>query len=372
MRNWDYRYCWLRDATFTLYALLVARLHRRGERLARLAAARRRRRAGGPADHVRRRRRAPAARARARLAPGYERLAAGARRQRGAEQFQLDVYGEVMDALHLARGAGLRARRRMPGRSSARCSTSRDGLARSPTTASGRCAARARHFTHSKVMAWVAFDRAVKAVERVRAATARSTAGAPARRDPRARSARGLRRERGSFTQSYGARRARREPAADPLVGFLPPDDPRVRGTVEASERELMRRRLRAALPHRARRRRRSAAGEGTFLPCTFWLADNLALTGATTRRGELFERLLELRNDVGLLSEEYDPRTRRCWATSRRRSRTSRWSTRRWLLSMPAHSLSERCLHGDRPATVRGDEHPAQTTAGAGPKAIG
>ena len=167
-----------------------------------------------------------------------------------------------------------------------------------------------QHFTHSKVMAWVAFDRAVKSVEQFGpAGPGRALARDPPRRSTPRSAARASTPSCNTFTQYYGSKQLDASLLMIPLVGFLPADDPRMVGTVEAIQRELMRGRLRAALPGD----RRGAVdglppGEGAFLPCTFWLADNLALHGRDDEARALFERLLALRNDVGLLSEEYDP----------------------------------------------------------------
>jgi GH15 family glucan-1,4-alpha-glucosidase len=170
-----------------------------------------------------------------------------------------------------------------------------------------------RHFTHSKVLAWVAFDRAVKGCERF------GLAG-PVDRWRALRDEihaevcdRAFDRTRGTFTQSYGSTELDAAVLLIPLVGFLPADDPRMQGTVAAIESELVEDGF-------VRRYSRAAAGrvdgvegvEGAFLPCSFWLADNLAMMGRRDEASELFERLLDLRNDVGLLSEEVDPANRR------------------------------------------------------------
>jgi GH15 family glucan-1,4-alpha-glucosidase len=168
-----------------------------------------------------------------------------------------------------------------------------------------------RHFTHSKVMAWVAFDRGIKLceefgregpVERWRAI--RNAIHAQVCREA-------WNKELGSFTQSYGSSRLDASLLLLPLVGFLPPEDPRVRGTLEAvraqlsSDGFLLRYRSEETIDG-------LPAGEGTFLPCSFWLVDALALDGRHDEAAALFERLLHVRNDLGLLAEEYDPRTGR------------------------------------------------------------
>jgi GH15 family glucan-1,4-alpha-glucosidase len=159
-------------------------------------------------------------------------------------------------------------------------------------------------------MAWVALDRGIKAVE------SQGVEG-PAERWRRTRARihadvcrKGYSAKRGAFVQHYGSNCLDASLLLMPLVGFLPPEDPRVRSTVEAIERELMSEGF--VIRYLTTRRVDSLpAGEGVFLPCSFWLADNLALQGRKADAEALFERLLELRNDVGLLSEEYDPRAR-------------------------------------------------------------
>jgi GH15 family glucan-1,4-alpha-glucosidase len=164
-----------------------------------------------------------------------------------------------------------------------------------------------RHFTHSKVMAWVAFDRAVRCVDefgregtRERWASLRDEIHAQVLE-------RAWNDEKQAFAQSYGSDALDASVLLMPLVGFLPATDPRFVSTVEAIRRELMRDGL--VLRYLPEQSADGLAGdEGVFLPCSFWLADVLALQGKTSEARELFERLLDLRNDVGLLSEEYDP----------------------------------------------------------------
>jgi GH15 family glucan-1,4-alpha-glucosidase len=168
-----------------------------------------------------------------------------------------------------------------------------------------------RHFTYSKVMAWVAMDRAVKAIRRFHL-------DGPEDRWRRLRDAihddvcrNGFDTGRNSFVQYYGGSALDGALLLLPLVGFLPPDDARIRGTVQAIRRDLMT----GGLVRRYDTGKDTDGldgGEGVFLACSFWLADNLALSGQHAEARELFERLLDLRNNVGLLSEEYDPRSRR------------------------------------------------------------
>jgi GH15 family glucan-1,4-alpha-glucosidase len=305
-RNWDYRYCWLRDATFTLYALLEnghrdeARAWR--EWLLRAVA--------GKASQLQimyglaGERRLPELELD--WLPGYE----GSRPVRignGAHgQFQLDVFGEVADVLHLCRRKGLQPTRdgwRLE-QALLECLESRweepdDGIweVRGPR----------RHFTHSKMMAWVALDRAVKDAERYGLDAPLDRWRALRDRIHAEVCARGYDAGRGAFVMHYGGRDLDASLLMMPLVGFLPAADPRVRGTVEAVEREL----LRDGLVRRYREDSGAdglVGGEGTFLLCSFWLADNYAMLGRYADARRLFERLLGLRNDLGLLSEEYDP----------------------------------------------------------------
>jgi GH15 family glucan-1,4-alpha-glucosidase len=319
VRNWDYRYCWLRDATFTLYTLLQASYQEEAqawqEWLLRAVA-------GDPASTQIMYGLAGERRLdewEIGWLPGYE----GSRPVRignaASGQFQLDVFGEVLDAMNLARRMGLPAptTARRQDDEKARWNLERalvnfvESAWQQPDEGIWEVRGPRRHFTHSKVMAWVALDRAVKAVE---------TFGleGPVERWRKTRDAiheqvcrEGYDTRLGSFVQSYGSRELDASLLLIPLVGFLPPSDPRVAGTVEA---------IRKHLDHDgfvARYDTRSdvdglPAGEGAFLPCTFWLADNLVLLGRRDEARELFDRLLGLRNDVGLLSEEYDPRAKR------------------------------------------------------------
>jgi GH15 family glucan-1,4-alpha-glucosidase len=306
-RNWDYRYCWIRDATFTLYALLIsgfleeARAWR--EWLLRAVA-------GQPAQlqtmyGLGGERQLPERELS--WLSGYE----GSRPVRignaARSQFQLDVYGEIADAFHVARRYGIE-----PHDDSWRVEkTLLDFLEsawQEPDEGLWEVRGPRRHFTHSKVMAWVAADRAVKAVERF------GLAG-PVERWRALRSTiheevcrRGFDSERKTFVQSYGGRALDAALLMMPLVGFLPASDPRVASTVAAIERELM-------VGGLVRRYSTETGvdglppGEGAFLACSFWLADNYAILGRYGEARVLFDRLLALRNDVGLLAEEYDPR---------------------------------------------------------------
>jgi GH15 family glucan-1,4-alpha-glucosidase len=307
MRNWDYRYCWLRDATFTLYALML------GGYTAEAVAWREwllRAVAGEPAHAqilygVAGERLVPEWEVS--WLPGY----AGSRPVRvgnaAARQFQLDVYGEVLDALHTARRHGLPAdenawhvERRMVAFV--------ERMWREPDEGIWEVRGGRRHFTHSKVMAWVALDRAVQAVERfgLEGPVARWRA---VRAEIHADVCRhGYDPGRGAFVQFYGSDLLDASLLMIPLVGFLPADDPRMRSTVKAIQEHLTTDGFVARYPT-VPDVDGLPPGEAAFLPCTFWLADNLALQGRLDEARALFEKLLAVRNDVGLLSEEYDPR---------------------------------------------------------------
>jgi GH15 family glucan-1,4-alpha-glucosidase len=309
VRNWDYRYCWLRDATLTLLAFLNAGY--REEALAwrtwLLRAA-----AGDPADlqimyGVAGERRLTELELP--WLPGYEGSKPVRIGNAATQQFQLDVSGEVMDALHQGRVHELEV-------SQEAWALQRhvlDQLTRAwkePDEGIWEVRGARRHFTHSKVMAWVAFDRGVQAVERFGRAgpVERWRATRAEIHDEVLR--RGFDTELNSFVAIYGSRRLDASLLVIPLVGFLPADDPRMTGTVAAIERTLLRDGFVQRYEHDEETESFDGLppGEGVFLPCTFWLADNLALQGRLDEARELFERLLSLRNELGLLAEEYDP----------------------------------------------------------------
>ncbi|MGH8972807.1 MAG: glycoside hydrolase family 15 protein, partial [Acidimicrobiia bacterium] len=229
-------------------------------------------------------------------------------------QFQLDVYGEVCDALHQARRAGIDPELDAWYLQVALLEFLEGAWSR-PDEGIWEVRGPRRHFTHSKVMAWVAFDRAIKDAEHT--GVGGSDRGAPLDRWRACRSAihaevlaQGVD-HRGVFVQSYGSSELDAALLMLPLVGFLPATDERVVRTVAAIEREL-------TVDGFVRRYGTGAlgnvdglpGGEGVFLPCTFWLADNLVLQGRHDDATDLFERLLDVRNDLGLLAEEYDPTT--------------------------------------------------------------
>jgi GH15 family glucan-1,4-alpha-glucosidase len=306
VRNWDYRFCWLRDATFTLYALMVGGYADEAvawrEWLVNAAA-------GEPSQLqimygiAGERRLTEFA---LQWLPGYENSQPVRIGNAAYQQHQLDVYGEIMDALHLAMQIGVPA-----DENSWRVQQAMMRFLESdwqkPDEGIWEIRGPRQNFTHSKVMAWVAFDRAIKSVEQF---------GLEGPVDEW-RKVRSRIREQvlelgfnpmvNSFVQYYGSA----EPDASllmlPLVGFIEPNDPRMIGTVKFVTDTL----LHQGFLHRYVTKTAIDAlppGEGTFLLCTFWLADNLALQGRHAEAEEIFERLLSLRNDVGLLSEQYDP----------------------------------------------------------------
>ena len=226
------------------------------------------------------------------------------------DQLQLDVYGEVMDALHQARDGGLDATTGVGAAAGAASSTWSTRLAASRTRASGRCAARAQHFTHSKVMCWVAFDRAVRAIEEFGLAGPARALARAARRESTPRSAgEGYDRSKGAFVQRYGATALDASLLLLPLVGFLPPDDPRMLGTVAGDRARARAGRPRAPLPRRGRPSTACRRARAPSSPAASGSPTTTRCRGVAREARALFERLLGLANDVGLLAEEYDPR---------------------------------------------------------------
>jgi GH15 family glucan-1,4-alpha-glucosidase len=309
-RNWDYRFCWLRDATLTLLAFMNGGYFEEAKAwrdwLHRSIA-------GSPDQiqimygiagerHLRE--------WEADWLPGYQ----GARPVRignaAHDQLQLDVYGEVMDALHHARAGGLAAppaswdlQRSMMDHLESIWQAPDEGIWE---TRGGR-----RKFTFSRVMAWVAFDRSIRSAESFGLAGPLDHWRALRQQMHETICREGFNADRDSFTQEFGGRQLDASLLLIPGVGFLPPDDPRVRGTVAAIEREL----LAGGFVQRydtSDSKDGLPPGEGAFLACSFWLADNYAMQGRMDEATALFERLLALRNDVGLLAEEYDPRAGR------------------------------------------------------------
>ncbi len=307
-RNWDYRFCWLRDATLTLESLMRGGFYQEAmawrnwllratagdpsQMQIMYGAAGERRLDEWEVDWL----------------PGYEGASPVRIGNAAAGQFQLDVYGEVMSALYESEPAG------EPGDSPAwefQLSLMKflaDGW-REPDDGIWEVRGPRRHFTHSKVMAWVAIDRAIKTAEDY-------GMEAPLDRWKEVRQEiheqvcdQGFNASKGSFTQYYGSDQLDASLLMIPLVGFLPAHDPRVRGTIEAVEREL----VDGGFVLRYRTVDTGdvdglSGREGAFLACSFWLADCLSMLGRDRDARQLFDRLLGLRNDLGLLSEEYDP----------------------------------------------------------------
>jgi GH15 family glucan-1,4-alpha-glucosidase len=310
-RNWDYRYCWLRDSTFTLQALLgtgyVAEAKAWREWLLRAVA-------GDPADLQI----MYALDGTRRLSeytvdwlPGYQGASPVRVGNAAADQLQLDVWGEVLDSLHLSREAGIAA-------TDAGWDLQRalldflEGNWRQPDNSLWEVRGSRQQFVHSKVMAWVGFDRAVTAVERHRL-------DGPSDRWRAIRDdihqevcAKGFDTGRNTFTQSYGSTGLDAASLLIPRVGFLPWSDPRVTGTVGAVQRELSHHGFLLRYDPEHENIDGLPGTEGAFLACTFWLIDALHGIDRGDEAEALFERMLELRNDVGLLSEEYDPATGR------------------------------------------------------------
>ncbi len=309
-RNWDYRYCWLRDATLTLFSLMNAGYYDEAgawrDWLHRSVA-------GSPEQiqimyGIAGERRL--AEWEIKELPGYQGASPVRIGNAASEQLQLDVFGEVTEALHQARSGGL-------AHAPASWDLQKAIIAHLETiwqqpdegiweTRGGR-----KHFTYSKVMAWVAFDRMVKDAE---------THGldGPVEHWKAVRDQvhaevlqRGFHPGKNSFTQHFDTDALDASLLLIPLVGFLPHDDPRVRGTTAAVEREL----LRDGYVLRYDTQGGSdglPGGEGAFLACSFWLVDNWHMQGRKDDARAFFERLLSLRNDLGLLSEEYDPAAKR------------------------------------------------------------
>jgi GH15 family glucan-1,4-alpha-glucosidase len=309
-RNWDYRYCWLRDATITLLSLMNAGYYDEASAwrdwLLRAAA-------GSPSqlqimyglagERYLHEHELP-------WLPGYEGSAPVRVGNAAHDQLQLDVFGEVMDALHHARVGGMegtvdewRLQQALVRYLASVWDQPDEGIWE---VRGGR-----QQFTYSKVMAWVAVDRAIKGAEQFGLDGPLGRWRALRQQIHDDVCTRGFDRGDGTFVQAYGSKQLDASLLLIPLVGFLPPSDPRVCGTVAAIERRL-------TIDGLVLRYDTAAtadglpAGEGAFLACSFWLANDLFLVGRRDDARRLFERLLDLRNDVGLLAEEYHPQARR------------------------------------------------------------
>ncbi|HEY6205312.1 MAG TPA: glycoside hydrolase family 15 protein [Chthoniobacterales bacterium] len=313
VRNWDYRYCWLRDATFTLLALMEAGYIDEAkawrEWLLRAIA--------GSAAQMQI---MYGVRGERRLLEfelpwldGYENSKPVRVGNAASAQFQLDVYGEVLDAMFHAHNAGI-GNRESDWRLQVQLMHFLESNWEKPDEGIWEVRGGRKHFTHSKMMAWVAFDRAIKLVEECNCAAEKNTGRWKKIRDQIHAEVcqRGYNRDKRAFTQFYGSDALDASLLMMPQVGFLSPSDERVRGTIDAIERELMH----DGFVLRYRPQEENVDGlpgrEGVFLPCSFWLANCLHLTGRKKEARELFARLLKLRNDLGLLSEEYDPVAKR------------------------------------------------------------
>jgi GH15 family glucan-1,4-alpha-glucosidase len=308
VRNWDYRFCWLRDATFTLYSFMTAGYFEEARSWTNWLL----RAVAGDPSQLQIMYGAAGERTLTELEIphliGYENSRPVRIGNAASQQFQLDVFGEVMDAMNLARSGGL--------------DTDEDSWRlqrhlidfviehwRDPDEGIWEIRGPRRHFTHSKVMAWVAMDRAVKAVEQfgLPGDAARWSAIRGEIHDDICKN--GFNPARNAFTQYYGASELDASLLMMPLVGFIPATDPRMISTVELIERELVSGEFVIRYQTEAKAHVDGLPpGEGTFLPCSFWLADCLHLMGRADEARKLYERLLAIRNDVGLLAEEYDP----------------------------------------------------------------
>jgi GH15 family glucan-1,4-alpha-glucosidase len=351
VRNWDYRYCWLRDATFTLNALLLAGYHDeakawRGWLLRAIA---------GSPDDLQMLYSVTGAR---RLdeyelpwLPGYEASRPVRTGNAASKQFQLDVYGEVMDSLHLARMADMTPHP-MAWTLQLALLKFLETHWHLPDEGLWEIRGPRQHFTHSKIMAWVAFDRAIKDAEQ-------GNLEGPIESWRRLRDIihaqvceKGFDASSNSFVQSYGAPHLDASLLLIPQVGFLPADDPRVLGTIAAIERRLM-------VDGLVLRYSTASAvdalppGEGTFLACSFWLADCLTLSGRRPEAEALFERLLKLGNDVGLFAEEYEPRTQRMLGNFPQALTHMALVNTARLLSMPEDAAKSAGALGERPAAA-------------------
>jgi GH15 family glucan-1,4-alpha-glucosidase len=348
VRNWDYRYCWLRDATFTLNALLLAGYDEEAaawrEWLLRAVA-------GVPDDlqivygvtGVRRLDEMELP-----WLPGYESSKPVRVGNAASRQFQLDVYGEVMDSLHLARAADLE-----PHPEAWNVQLALLEFLEShwmlPDEGLWEVRGPPRHFTHSKIMAWVAFDRAIKDADA-------EGLEAPVERWRGLRDAihaqvcaEGFDPGGNTFVQSFETKFLDASLLLIPQVGFLPADDPRVIGTIAAIERRLM---VDGLVMRYSTASNVDALppGEGAFLPCSFWLADSYLLTGRRREAEALFERLLKLGNDLSLFSEEYDPRAKRMLGNFPQALTHMALVNTARLLSMPGEEAKEAAARGERP----------------------
>jgi GH15 family glucan-1,4-alpha-glucosidase len=311
VRNWDYRYCWLRDATATLLALMHVGFYDEarawGDWVLRAVA-------GSPSqmqimygvggerwlpEHT-----LP-------WLPGYENSAPVRIGNAAHEQLQLDVYGEIADAVFQAHKAGMEP----PLHAQSVLLTILEHLAtvwQQPDEGIWEVRGGRQHFVHSKVMAWVVFDRAAKQLQEQGLGLEAQRWRKIAEEIHAEICERGFDRDLNSFVQAYGSKRLDASLLQLALVGFLPATDPRIKGTLEAIEERLLSRREFVLRYERDNTSDGLPEGEGAFLACSFWLVDNYILCGRHAEALELFERLVSHCNDVGLLAEEFDPATGR------------------------------------------------------------
>ena len=350
VRNWDYRYCWLRDATFTLNSLLLAGYNEEAsawrEWLLRAVA-------GSPDDlqivyGVTGARRLDEVELP--WLSGYRNSKPVRIGNAASRQCQLDVYGEVMDSLHLARASDLEPH---PEAWNVQLALMRfvESHWHQPDQGLWEVRGPRRHFTHSKVMAWVAFDRAIKDAEK-------EGLDAPVRRWRRLRDRihaqvckHAFDASRNTFVQSYRSAHLDASLLLIPQVGFLPADDSRVLGTIAAIEKNLRVDGL--VLRYSTATNVDSLpVGEGAFLACSFWLADSYVLTGRRAEAEALFERLLGIGNDVGLFAEEYDPRAKRMLGNFPQALTHMALVNTARLLSIPEAAAKRAAARGGRPAS--------------------
>ena len=312
VRNWDYRFCWVRDATFSLYALMLGGFKAEAiawqEWLLRAVA-------GSPSEmnivyglsgerrltemelpHL----------------SGYENSKPVRIGNAAWNQFQLDVFGEMCDTLHAARRFGVQFQdEQYVWAVECKLAEYLETHWRDPDEGIWEVRGPRRHFVHSKVMAWVAFDRMIKTIEQFKTDGLIDRWQNIREEIHREVCQRGFDQKQNSFVQSYDSDELDASLLMLPLVGFLPPGDSRVQGTLAAVQSQLgvdgfvARYRVDSTLG-------KLPPGQGVFLPCSFWMADNLAVMGRRDEVQQLFERLAGLANDVGLLSEEYDPQAKR------------------------------------------------------------
>jgi GH15 family glucan-1,4-alpha-glucosidase len=310
VRNWDYRICWVRDASFTLFSLANAGYLDEAKAWRHWL----QRAVAGTMDTLQimyaidGSRRLPEVELP--WLAGYEGSKPVRVGNQAYEQFQLDVFGELAITMYECRKAGLEPTESGWAMGKVLYSAL-ETLWREPDDGIWEVRGPRRHFTHSKMMAWVAFDRAVRTIEEFgvdgpvdRWRAIRDEIHAEVCRE-------GYHADRQAFVQYYGSDQLDASLLMMPLVGFLPASDPRVRSTIEAIERELV---VDGFVKRYASTEGADGLppGEGTFLPCSFWLVDDLCLLGRSDDARRLFDRLVSLGNDVGLLSEEYDPKLER------------------------------------------------------------